>query len=63
MRAIYNFFRNYWRLMTGKPLVGFGPRDYECQDCIGMKAHGCYCQAVGAIASGGPLPLDGKAQP
>jgi hypothetical protein len=29
---------------------------FECQDCLGMKEHGCYCAAVGAIAPGGPLP-------
>jgi len=29
--------------------------DYECENCLGMPEHGCYCQAVGAIAPGGPL--------
>jgi DNA-directed RNA polymerase, mitochondrial len=29
---------------------------YECENCIGMPEHGCYCSAVGAIAPGGPLP-------
>ncbi len=28
--------------------------DYECEDCIGMIEHGCYCKAMGAIAPGGP---------
>jgi hypothetical protein len=27
--------------------------DYECEDCIGMRDHGCYCQAMGATAPGG----------
>jgi len=34
--------------------VGAGPRDYECEDCIGMREHGCYCQAMGAVCPGGP---------
>lgn len=45
-------------------VIEFGPPpclaptpDYECQDCIGMKEHGCYCQSVGAVAPGGPLPV------
>jgi hypothetical protein len=29
--------------------------DYECEDCIGMREHGCYCQAMGAREPGGPL--------
>jgi hypothetical protein len=28
---------------------------YECEDCIGMKEHGCYCASVDAVAPGGPL--------
>jgi len=28
---------------------------FDCEDCIGMKEHGCYCAAVGAVAPGGPL--------
>jgi hypothetical protein len=28
---------------------------YECEDCIGMREHGCYCQAMGARQPGGPL--------
>jgi hypothetical protein len=28
--------------------------DYECADCIGMREHGCYCQAMGALRPGGP---------
>lgn len=24
--------------------------DFECEDCIGMKEHGCYCMAMGCIA-------------
>jgi len=31
--------------------------DYECQDCIGMIEHGCYCQAMGATQPGGPAAL------
>ncbi len=27
---------------------------YECQDCIGMADHGCYCMAMGAPGPGGP---------
>jgi hypothetical protein len=27
---------------------------YECEDCIGMKHYGCYCQAMGAARPGGP---------
>lgn len=23
---------------------------FDCEDCIGMAEHGCYCSAVGAIA-------------
>ncbi len=30
-------------------------RFYDCEDCIGMKAHGRYCQAMGADAPGGVL--------
>lgn len=30
------------------------PVSYECEDCIGMKEHGCYCQAMGARKPGGP---------
>lgn len=26
---------------------------FECQDCIGMKEHGCYCANMGAKAPGG----------
>jgi len=33
-----------------------GPPSFECEDCIGMQAYGCYCAAMGAIAPGGPLP-------
>jgi hypothetical protein len=28
---------------------------YECEDCIGMREHGCYCQAMGARQPGGPM--------
>lgn len=27
---------------------------FECEDCIGMKEHGCYCAAMGATKPGGP---------
>lgn len=30
--------------------------DYECENCIGMAEHGCYCMAMGAITPGGPAP-------
>lgn len=29
---------------------------FDCEDCIGMKEHGCFCAAMGATAPGGPLP-------
>jgi hypothetical protein len=29
-------------------------RGFECQDCIGMREHGCYCEAMGAVQPGGP---------
>jgi hypothetical protein len=29
--------------------------DWDCEDCIGMKEHGCYCKAVGAVGPDGPL--------
>lgn len=29
--------------------------DYECENCIGMVEHGCYCKAMGASAPGNPL--------
>lgn len=32
--------------------------DYECEDCIGMKEHGCYCKAMGALQPGGPMPTE-----
>lgn len=35
--------------------------DYECEDCIGMKAYGCECKYLGAIAPGGPIPPEIKA--
>lgn len=28
---------------------------FECEDCLGMPEHGCYCLAVGAVAPGGPI--------
>lgn len=28
--------------------------DYPCEDCIGMKEHGCYCKKMNAIQPGGP---------
>lgn len=33
--------------------------DYECQDCIGMREHGCYCKAMGADQPGGPMTPNG----
>lgn len=35
--------------------------DYECENCIGMIEHGCYCKAMGAVAPGGPLPNGDRA--
>lgn len=35
--------------------------DYECENCIGMIEHGCYCKSMGATAPGGPskgIPAD-----
>lgn len=26
---------------------------YECEDCIGMKEHGCFCAAMGSPYPGG----------
>jgi hypothetical protein len=43
---------------TGGEIIETQPielADYECQDCIGMIEHGCYCKAVGAVAPGGPI--------
>jgi len=38
---------------------------FECQDCIGMIQHGCYCAAMGACQPGGPCeaeePYNGQA--
>lgn len=31
--------------------------DYECENCIGMIEHGCYCKSLGAPAPGGPAPI------
>ena len=31
------------------------PDDWECENCLGMLEHGCYCKAVGAVGPGGPL--------
>lgn len=31
---------------------------FECGDCIGMIAHGCYCANMGATEPGGALPGD-----
>ena len=27
---------------------------YPCEDCIGMKEHGCYCKNMNAVRPGGP---------
>lgn len=29
-------------------------QNYQCEDCIGMKDHGCYCRSMNAIQPGGP---------
>lgn len=26
---------------------------FDCDDCIGMREHGCYCFAVGSLTPGG----------
>lgn len=31
---------------------------YECENCIGMIEHGCYCAAMGCTAPGGPSVQD-----
>ena len=32
---------------------------FDCEDCIGMREHGCYCSATGAAAPGvGPNPRE-----
>lgn len=36
---------------------------FECEDCIGMAAHGCYCAAIGATQPGGPLSLEEEPYP
>lgn len=35
------------------------PAEFECENCIGMMEHGCYCAAMGADGPGGmsePFP-------
>lgn len=39
------------RQLTGED---HGPWAFECQNCIGMMEHGCYCAAMGASQPGGP---------
>lgn len=29
---------------------------FECEDCIGMAQHGCFCEGMGAPRAGGPGP-------
>ena len=29
---------------------------YECENCIGMIEHGCFCDKLGSIAPGGVEP-------
>lgn len=36
--------------------------DYECENCIGMIEHGCYCKAMGAAGPGGPRKSTLKGQ-
>lgn len=38
-------------------------KDYDCEDCIGMIEHGCYCKAVGAVAPGGPAASEARIMP
>lgn len=38
------------------------PNYFECEDCIGMREHGCYCFAIGAVAPGGPIKGDSPVQ-
>ena len=28
---------------------------YDCDDCIGMRDHGCYCAAIGSATPGGMI--------
>lgn len=41
-------------LGTAHALAKMALRGFECQDCIGMREHGCYCEAMGAVQPGGP---------
>jgi hypothetical protein len=36
------------------PNTDRGAQPYDCEDCIGMREHGCYCAAMGAAQPGGP---------
>lgn len=36
--------------------LGRIPAPYQCENCIGMIEHGCYCMNMGATAPGGPIP-------
>ncbi len=45
--------REVWRAVHG-----IAWPSYECEDCVGMRSAGCYCDAMGADrAGGGVVPL------
>lgn len=46
--------------LAALPSEAIGCKDYECENCIGMIEHGCYCQAMGAVAPGGPSEAIGR---
>lgn len=44
---------------TGGEIIETQPvelADFECENCLGMPEHGCYCKALGAVGPGGPIP-------
>lgn len=40
----------YWCELVEPPIP-----PYDCENCIGMPEHGCYCASQDAVAPGGPL--------
>lgn len=45
LRAVY-------RAGVGKDVAALWQGDYECENCLGMVEHGCYCQKMGCPAPG-----------
>lgn len=41
----------WWRWIVW-PLRDFAYPHFKCEDCIGMREHGCWCDAMGASAPG-----------